>query len=218
SIKLGGDRRAELNRIIAVDNLAEADEKLKIEFYADPSRALSLGLIEITISDNVISFASTNSASSSKTIIQLMGASDGRDRLIGSDANEIISGVPQGSVLKGRGSIDTLTGGGGDDLFVLGDSNSIYYTDGNSARQGTNDLAIISDFNLGDRIQLKGRAGDYRLTSGSIAGTSGMLLHWRAGAGAGNVDEVIGFVQGMTSTRLSLMNGDQFIYVGQSIL
>ena len=75
------------------------------------------------------------------------------------------------------------------------------------------DLAAITDFNAGDRIQLKGSAADYRLSSGALAGTSGSFLHWRGAAGAGSSDETIGFIQGLTPAGLSLSNSSQFIYL-----
>jgi hypothetical protein len=56
----------------------------------------------------------------------------GKDILTGTD-----------STARGVGEVDSLTGGGGRDRFVLGDSNGAYYVG-----QGNNDYAKISDFNL----------------------------------------------------------------------
>ena len=54
--------------------------------------------------------------------------------------------------------IDTLTGLAGADIFVLADSRGVFYNDGNTSSQGTNDYAIIKDFSSanGDKIQVKG--------------------------------------------------------------
>jgi len=54
--------------------------------------------------------------------------------------------------------MDTLTGGNGADLFVLGSSEGCAY-----ANSGETDYARIFDFNqdAGDRIQLQGSASDY---------------------------------------------------------
>ena len=120
--------------------------------------------------------------------------------------------MPAGSTLRGQGSLDRLTGGGGNDLFVLGDGMGRFYDDGTPGL-GSADLAVITDFNAGDRIQLKGAATDYRLSSSAISGISGTLVSWRAAAGAGSVDEVIGFVQGLQPSALSLTNSSQFLYV-----
>ena len=49
--------------------------------------------------------------------------------------------------------MDILTGNGGNDVFVLGDTNAIYYNDGNMRLPGAVDgFAKITDFNSGDKI------------------------------------------------------------------
>ena len=141
------------------------------------------------------------------------GATDGRDLLTGTSADDVITGVPNGSVLHGRGSYDTLTGNGGNDLFVMGTSAVVYYNDDLPTTAGASDLAAITDFAAGDRIQLRGSAVDYRLSSGRLAGSSGTLIHWQAAAGAGSTDEIIGFLQGVDLGTPSLTNSDQFTYV-----
>ena len=145
--------------------------------------------------------------------VDVAGATDGRDQITGTAADELISGVPTGSILNGRGSYDTLTGNGGNDIFMLGNATNVFYNDGKASSSGAADLAAITDFNAGDRIQLKGSAADYRLSSGALAGTSGSFLHWRGAAGAGSSDETIGFIQGLTPAGLSLSNSSQFIYL-----
>jgi Ca2+-binding RTX toxin-like protein len=145
--------------------------------------------------------------------VGVAGATDGRDQITGSAADELISGVPTGSILNGRGSYDTLTGNGGNDTFILGTATSVYYSDGKANTTGAADLAAITDFNTGDRIQLKGSPADYRLSSAVLSGKSGTFLHWLASAGAGSADESIAFVQGMTPSTLSLPNSNQFIYL-----
>jgi hypothetical protein len=199
SISLGGDRRASFSRMTALDGVSEPDEEVTLTVFSDPERTLSLGAIQFTLRD--------------LTATGVSGATDDRDLIIGTSGDETISGVPAGSLLNGRGSFDTLTGNGGNDTFVLCSANSVFYNDGQAAVSGTSDLAAITDFNAGDRLQLKGAASEYRLSNATLSGVSGTLLFWRASAGGGSVDEAIGFLQGVSSTSLSLSNSNQFLYV-----
>ena len=199
SLSLGFDRRAAFSLQAHLDGISEGDEQLTLTFFSDAARTLPLAAAQFTLRD--------------LNPIGPEGATDERDLIVGTSGDDTISGVPTGSLLNGRGSYDTLTGNGGNDLFVLGTSSGVYYNDGQLGRSGGVDLATISDFSAGDRIQLKGAAADYRLSSSAISGVSGTLLSWRAAAGAGSVDEVIGFVQALQPSALSLTNSNQFHYV-----
>jgi hypothetical protein len=199
SLNLGSDLRAAFSRSISTDGISEGDEQLTLSFFSDANRTVSLGQAMFTLRDLVP--------------VGVAGATDGRDQITGSAADELISGVPVGSVLNGRGSYDNLTGNGGNDIFILGTASTVYYNDGKSNTTGAADLAAITDFNVGDLIQLKGSAADYRLSSGALSGSSGSFIHWRAAAGAGSSDETIGFVQGLTPAGLTLSNSSQFIYL-----
>ena len=54
--------------------------------------------------------------------------------------------------------MDTLTGGGDEDLFVLGDASNNYY----GGVGDDNTFALITDFNVeADSLQLKGSSSDY---------------------------------------------------------
>ena len=145
--------------------------------------------------------------------IGLDGATDDRDVIVGTSGDEIVTGIPTGSLLNGKGSYDSLTGSGGNDIFVLGTASSVYYNDGDSASTGALDLAAITYFNAGDRIQLKGAPTHYRLLTSTLGGASGTLLQWRASSGAGTVNESIGFIQGLNTGALSLTNSSQFLFV-----
>jgi Ca2+-binding RTX toxin-like protein len=199
SLSLGFDRRAAFSLQGRLDGVSEGDEQLTLTFFSDAARTLPLAGAQFTLRD--------------LNPIGPEGATDERDLIVGMSSDDVISGVPTGSLLNGRGSFDTLTGNGGNDLFVLGTSSDVYYNDGQLSRSGSVDFATISDFSAGDRIQLKGAATDYRLSSSAISGISGTLVSWRAAAGAGSVDEVIGFVQGLQPSALSLTNSSQFLYV-----
>jgi Ca2+-binding RTX toxin-like protein len=133
--------------------------------------------------------------------------SEGSDVITGTSAKETLIGVPTVSTLLGRGSLDRLTGGGGDDLFVLGDARGRFYDDGITGL-GSGDLAVITDFNAGDRIQLHGVSSDYRLISGRFGGVAGVRIDALLPAA-----EVIGFVQGATLASLNLASAAQFAFV-----
>ena len=197
SLNLGADRRASFSTSIIQDSLVEGDEQLSVSFFSDPARSRLLSQAQVTLRDINPTGTST----------------DGRDLIIGTTGNDLISGVPRGSLLNGRGSYDSLTGNGGDDVFVLGTASSIYYEDGKPSSSGSSDLAAITDFNTGDRIQLKGAAAHYRLADALVSGKTGSLLYWTKAAGAGTVDEVLGFVQGLSNADLTLTNSSQFLYV-----
>ena len=136
---------------------------------------------------------------------------DGPDIITGTAANETFSGIPTGSSLRGRGTVDKLTGGGGNDLFVLGDADGIFYDDGNSTVPGTNDMAWITDFSAGDKIRLYSDPTYYQLSTARYAGLRGVQIN--ALPHASSTPEPIGFVQAATLTTLTLTNSEQFIYL-----
>jgi Ca2+-binding RTX toxin-like protein len=77
----------------------------------------------------------------------------GSDFLVGGDGNDILSGYGFTS-----GEFDSLVGGSGSDLFILGDALGSYYLG-----EG---YAVIADFNPaeGDLIQVFGSASNYSLS------------------------------------------------------
>lgn len=109
---------------------------------------------------------------------------NGHDQLIGGYGNDNLNGGNDNDTLWGAatnnesiGSIDTLTGGNGNDLFVLGDSTGRFY-DNPSASNGNLDYAYIADFNWTiDTIQLNGSSSDYSLSIGSVNGVSGTFVN-----------------------------------------
>jgi Ca2+-binding RTX toxin-like protein len=97
---------------------------------------------------------------------KLLGG-DGNDTLIGGLGNDDLQGNDGNDILIGWGSgtgsanqIDELKGGGGADIYILGNSTSVFYNFG-----GYNDYAKIVSFEAEDRIQLKGTASNYFLVS-----------------------------------------------------
>jgi Ca2+-binding RTX toxin-like protein len=83
----------------------------------------------------------------------------GNDSLFGGNGDDTLAGANK-SV---RNEIDTLTGGSGADVFILGNSSAIFYDDGYSSQYGITDYALITDFDSTDRIILK--SGTYYFTT-----------------------------------------------------
>lgn len=135
----------------------------------------------------------------------LMYGGTGNDRVFGEDGNDQLFGVGQNN--RGTGTIDELTGGGGNDKFILGAAKKSYYSKG-----GNLDYALIRDFKIGeDKIQLQGKKGDYKLQATTVAGigTNDDI------AGIGiftNQGELIGVVENATRS-LSLNSGRQFTFI-----
>ncbi|MEG4012330.1 MULTISPECIES: VWD domain-containing protein [unclassified Microcoleus] len=125
----------------------------------------------------------------------------GNDAIKGDSGNDILTGVDINAINPGIEEIDTLTGGGGSDIFVLGDVTNTYYDNGDS------DYALITDFNASeDSIQLQGKADDYVLVPFSQANQTGTAIY-RKGA----QNELIGILQGGSNLSLS---GSYFRFVG----
>ena len=113
----------------------------------------------------------------------LLSGDIGRDTLIGSNPSVFNSGA---------GEIDTLTGGEGEDFFVLGDRFESYYTS-----SGPGDFALITDYRPGeDTIAV---SDPTTITTSSIA-----LPGWGTGMGifetASGSNELIAFLPAVTET------------------
>ncbi|MEM9816872.1 MAG: calcium-binding protein [Cyanobacteria bacterium P01_D01_bin.6] len=164
----------------------------------------------------------------------------GSNRLIGGSGNDTLLGEGGNDVLVGPNpyrlgtpitEIDVLTGGGGNDEFVLGlggpgsrnwigGSHPQYlYDDGTRRSGGSRSYGLIIDFTDGmDKIQLRGVAQEYKLkpitvtlNSQMISGTGIYLDEYSTFP-----DELIGVVQhgqGIQAGQLELTNTQQFFYV-----
>jgi hypothetical protein len=195
SVSLGDDGKASFSKVVAADGVIEADESLGVKFFNDAARSQQIGsTLTITLKDPVVGVVS-----------------DGPDIITGTGANEVITGVPTGSSLRGRGTVDRLTGGGGNDQFLLADRTGAYYNDADPATDGSADIAVITDFNAGDSIRLFGSASLYQLSQGVYGGSAGLWIRILP-TGSG-VAERIGFVQSATLSSLSLTNTTQFTYL-----
>jgi Ca2+-binding RTX toxin-like protein len=139
----------------------------------------------------------------------------GSDFLVGGNGSDTLIGVNKTSNAPGLGEIDTLTGSGGSDRFILADQNKVYYNDGNNLTAGTNDYAAIADFNIsGDTIQLLGQAANYVLGTSPITGLvgTGLFLDTNSNGVFNSTDELIAVIQGTGTTSLSL-SATYFSYV-----
>ena len=192
---IGSDGRAAFNKGIAADAAVEQEETLAVRFFSDADRTQPVGSsLAVTIKEPSVGVVT-----------------EGNDVIIGTAAAEAVTGVPNGSAARGRGSLDRLTGGSGADIFLLGDVQGLYYDDGTTGL-GSTDMALITDLSADDRIQLHGASSAYRLVSGRHGGTPGVRIDALATA-PGNTPEAIGFVQAATLASLTLTNPNQFLYV-----
>ncbi len=122
----------------------------------------------------------------------------GNDILLGGAGNDTLTGVDLSSLNPGYNEVDRLRGSNGADLFILGDSNRVYYNRGASAAEGNLDKAIVKDFNASiDSIQLYGSASNYQLR---ISNDNTNIFYGEAGT---TPRELIGIVEDVTGLNLS---------------
>ncbi|HEY9848183.1 MAG TPA: Calx-beta domain-containing protein [Leptolyngbyaceae cyanobacterium] len=139
--------------------------------------------------------------------------SDSNDSLVGGDGNDILQGIAIGDVPGLElGGIDSMFGGAGQDIFILGVESwpEAFYDDGDNLGQGTSHYVIIEDLNPNeDQIQLKGIPADYILGSSPIPGVSGTGVYLDK---PGNEpDELIGIIRGVLPSSLNL-NSNYFLF------
>ena len=125
----------------------------------------------------------------------------GNDIIQGGDGLDTLTGVDPTAAQPGNNEIDTLRGGAGADLFILGDG-QVYYDD-----NGTADYALIGTFNSAesDRIQLYGNISDYDLQQNVSGLPAGTAIYSNSGS------ELIAVVDGVTG--MSLSDTSQFSFV-----
>ena len=163
----------------------------------------------------------------------VLDGGDGNDSLVGGGGNDTLSGEAGNDILTGVSSdgssgyglntIDTLVGGTGHDVFVLGDVERAFYDDGNVTTNGSSDYVLIKDFHrLEDSIQLNGSASDY-----VVAGLTGDLaLNYSGMSVAGiyqdtnssgtwdNADELLAIVEHIAPQTL-VLEGGYFQYTSE---
>jgi Ca2+-binding RTX toxin-like protein len=170
-----------------VESLLEGTDTVEsfISSYTLPNNVerLILGAGAVDGVGNSLSNTLTGNSSANS----LFGAA-GKDLLIGGDGNDTLSGASTSN----RNEIDTLTGGAGNDLFVLGNASTVFYNDAYTSQVGVTDYAYITDFTPGaDQLQLRGVAASYYLGSHTVTALSahqGLFLE------AGSTDELVAII------------------------
>jgi Ca2+-binding RTX toxin-like protein len=100
--------------------------------------------------DNLMGLAGADTLDGGDLEDSLVGGL-GNDLLLGGDGSDILNGTD--SAARGANEIDTLTGAGGGEVFVLGDGANAFY----NTLLNDGDYAYITDFSLsaGDQLQLR---------------------------------------------------------------
>ena len=139
----------------------------------------------------------------------IFGAS-GSDSLSGNDGNDLLIGAYVVFDDPGKGDIDTLTGGNGNDTFILGEGSRVFYDSDFMSGLGTQDYALVTDFEPGlDTIQLHGSSSDYVIGGSGISDISGLGIYYLTGSNF----ELIGVLEDASSFDVSLTDSSQFTYV-----
>jgi Ca2+-binding RTX toxin-like protein len=123
---------------------------------ADAGASLNLNLANNSLQVNlsggsplqfeVVNFVNAIGSKNNDTIIggnqnsKLTGGG-GSDSITGGNKNDQLAGTDRNT--RDTSEVDTLTGGGGRDKFILGDRAGAYYLGGSN-----NDYALITDFNI----------------------------------------------------------------------
>jgi hypothetical protein len=167
STSLLADGTATISAAVAADALTEGNETLTVELFSDAGLTTRVAGTSVTLND-------TSRTPVPTTDLVLWGTT-GSDTVSGGSGNDRLTGVlATGSTAAalGRGQIDTLIGGAGADVFVLGDARGMFYDDRTANTVGNGDYARITDFQAGiDKLQLF--SGSY-ITTTSAAGLTSL--------------------------------------------
>ncbi|MEB3276210.1 MAG: M12 family metallo-peptidase [Cyanobacteriota bacterium] len=199
---------------LLADQTTEGPETLTFTLYSDLSSTAALAPgRSVTVNDTSQAVVVQSFDRWGTTASDVITGGDAADRLAG----VLATGTKGGSM--GKGQIDTLTGYGAGDTFLLADSRGTFYNDGNSRSQGTGDYALIKDFNAaaGDMLQLKsGSQYLYRNTTiSNVAYTEIYLGNGDSGFSA--ADELIARLEGAplsTSGAVALASSPTVFVLG----
>jgi Ca2+-binding RTX toxin-like protein len=153
--------------------------------------------------ENICS-GSGNDTLTGNSVSNVIEGGSGNDSLLGGAGNDTLTGCYSESG-AGKGEKDILTGGLGNDLFVLGNSNGVFYNDGVSTNSGSSDYAIITDFTVGqDKLELYGKASNYFLANSNLG--SGVYYDSNSNGKFESTDELIAIVRSGNGTTLTTAN------------
>jgi Ca2+-binding RTX toxin-like protein len=195
--------------------IIDSEADVAIENASSGSDSVRVSIGGYTLTDNIewLILDGTNSGEGNSIANTLVGNTDddylignaGNDSIIGNDGEDQIQGSNADAL--GQGEIDTLTGGAGNDVFILGSSSAAFYNDDNASTEGTTDFALITDFAAGDSLHLYGEAANYRFAASvTVGSTTGAGIYLELGA----TDELIALIQGGAATQLNTI--DNAIY------
>ncbi|MEM9448312.1 MAG: Calx-beta domain-containing protein [Cyanobacteria bacterium P01_E01_bin.6] len=127
------------------------------------------------------------------------------DTIRAKGGDDILIGVSPNNRRPGKNERDKLMGNGGNDLYVLGNEDSVFYDDGRRRSAGLRDYALIKGFNKRqDTIQLHGDKSDYVLGSAPRGKGVGLFLE-------GREDELIAVIRGKTENLRLNSNVFEFV-------
>jgi len=135
----------------------------------------------------------------------------GNDLVYGGEGADTLIGVSKFSPQPGIGEIDELTGDEGNDIFKLGQisatgNQDVFYDDGDTTTSGDNDYALITDFDVEDKIQLVGEIDDYSLAASPDGFPYGTAIYLNDG----ETPELIAIIKDIDPNTLDLHNPEQF--------
>ena len=124
------------------------------------------------------------------------------DTLFGGSGNDVLIGA-EILFAFGTNTIDTLTGGNGSDTFVLGqqvDGEDVVFYDSDSNSLGTNDYALITDFETEeDTLELIGSFDDYSFAATPEGLPDGVGVYF----GQESNSELIGILQDVNVSEIA---------------
>ena len=139
---------------------------------------------------------------------------EGNDNIAGGDGSDTIISVNPNVAKPGLGTVDTVTGGTGEDTFILGDATWIGYDDYNRTTAGTGDYLIIKDFNpQEDIIQLLGSSSDYTTT---VSGNNINLYINKPDSEPDELIAVLENTQGLINSLQFNLTGSYFNYIASN--